>query len=800
MARVDLHLHSRASTKTGNWFLKNALLPESYSPPEDVYCKAKRMGMTFVTLTDHDTIDGALEIAHHPDVFLSVEATTRFPEDGTPLHVLCWNIDETDFAVIDAARDCVYDLVDELERREIVHALAHPLQRIGATLTPDHIERCLLLFPIWEGRNGARNREGNEIAVRISDAATPEYLDKLAERHGIAPRRPELRALTAGSDDHGLLDAASTYTETPDAASPGELLQRVSQGETTLRGQHGSIDALAYTMIGLAIKASSERGYCPIPGELRGLIGGAFEHELPPAPPTETAAGDGDLAKRIRGDKQVRTAWRRAGRLPEGPERSRAKLRIAAVWAQRELMATAVERNADLLAIDGIGGRIGMLLGSAVLALPHLASAGYHAAEADFARSIGDAFFGETEHASGSVPRTVMLTDTFRELNGVAGTMRRLADRAPALSLPITVVTHGHRADRRAGLVTLEPLVRLPIPAYADDALAMGIPSLIDVLDVIDRERAELIHATTPGPLGLAGLLIARLLGLPFVISHTTQMARYTLALTGDRLAAEAMREATLWIYRRADAVFAPTEFVADRLAMEGVPAERIRVFGRGVDTRNFTPERRSWLARRNVAGNRHGVVILVVSRVSDEKGIDRLIDAVGILEAEGLPVRLSIVGDGPARARIAARLDGTPHRMVGPLERDALGAAYASADIFCLPSLTETLGQVVLEAQASGLPVVIPQGTAPAEQIVPDVSGFLAASGEASDLADALRPLVVDRDLRRQMGRDARTAMLARPTWDEVFTRLGDDYRDLRDTGALRERRRRDPVEMGVT
>ena len=160
MALVDLHLHSRASTETGNWFLKNAVLPESYTDPEQAYRKAKDHGMDFVTLTDHDTIRGALEIAHHPDAFVSVEATTRFPDDDTPLHVLCWNISESDFAAIDAARPNVFELVDELERRGVTHALAHPLYRIGAALTPAHVEKCLLLFPIWEGRNGARSRDG----------------------------------------------------------------------------------------------------------------------------------------------------------------------------------------------------------------------------------------------------------------------------------------------------------------------------------------------------------------------------------------------------------------------------------------------------------------------------------------------------------------------------------------------------------------------------------------------------------------------------------------------------------------
>ena len=94
MARADLHLHSRASTDTGSWFLRRAVLPESFTDPREAYAEAKARGMDYVTLSDHNTIDGALEIAHHPDAFISVEATTEFPEDRTPLHVLVWGIGE----------------------------------------------------------------------------------------------------------------------------------------------------------------------------------------------------------------------------------------------------------------------------------------------------------------------------------------------------------------------------------------------------------------------------------------------------------------------------------------------------------------------------------------------------------------------------------------------------------------------------------------------------------------------------------------------------------------------------------
>jgi len=807
MALVDLHLHSKASTETGNWFLKNALLPESYTNPEDAYQKAKRLGMDFVTLTDHDTIAGALEIAHHPDAFISVEVTTRFPEDGTPLHVLCWNITEADFVAIDAVRADVYALVDLLEQRDITHALAHPLFRIGADLTPSHLERCLLLFPIWEGRNGARSRDGNTTAVRIAESATPEFLNKLAEKHGLTPRRPEQRSLTAGSDDHGLLDAAATYTETPPAASVTELMRHIRMGSTTLRGQHGSTAALSHAMIGLAIKAATERNSCPVPQQLRGLVGDMLEY---PLPEDDVQLDDDDeltesgeeqtsgLEDRIRADKDVRRAWRKTYRIPEGPERSHARLKIAATWAQRELLTEVVAPTDGVGGIARMGHSIGLLFGAMTLAAPYLTSAGYHAAEARHARLINSEFFGD-DPLSVSPPRALMLTDTFDELNGVAGTMRRLAERAPALDLPMTVVAAGDRAAQKPGLITLKPLITLPVPAYQDENLTLGFPSMIELMDVIEESGAQIIHAASPGPMGLAGMLAARVLGLPFAVTHSTQLARYTLALTGDRLAAEAVRAASTWLYRQADLVFAPTAMIAEGLAHEGIDADKIRIFGRGVDTQRFAPTHHSWFARRTMARDADAVVVLAVARLSEEKGIDRLIDAVNMIARDGHPVRLAIVGDGPARAALAAKLEHSPHRLLGPMTGPRLAAVYASADVFCLPSVSETLGQVALEAQASGLPTVVPRETALAEQVIDGVTGSHAQSASVEDMAAALLPIVTNAELRQKMSDAARAAMVSRPTWDDIFKLLASDYADLQTGADHAPNGRRRSIESGV-
>src|SRR5262249_49979958 len=175
LERCDLHVHSRYSTDSGNFALRRARLGESYTDPQRVYETCRERGMRFVTITDHNTVEGALRIAHLSDTFLSVEVTTRFPEDDLPLHVLVWNLTEEDHQDLQPLRCSVYELVDFLRERNLVHALAHPLYRMGPPITASHIEQLLLLFSIWEGRNGARPEAHNLTACRIADLVSSSY-------------------------------------------------------------------------------------------------------------------------------------------------------------------------------------------------------------------------------------------------------------------------------------------------------------------------------------------------------------------------------------------------------------------------------------------------------------------------------------------------------------------------------------------------------------------------------------------------------------------------------------------------
>ena len=206
--------------------------------------------MDFVTITDHNTLAGSLAIAHLPGTFLSCELDTWFPEDGQRVHVVALGIDEATFATADAARENVHDLVACLREAGVTHYLAHPLFDMSGSLTPDTVERMLLLFNVLEGRNGARTRRSNGLLRAIAGRLTQEELEEMAERQGIAPygETPWRKALTGGSDDHSGLFAASAYTEAGGDGTPQGFLRAIAAGDCTHRGIDGDSRTLAHSI------------------------------------------------------------------------------------------------------------------------------------------------------------------------------------------------------------------------------------------------------------------------------------------------------------------------------------------------------------------------------------------------------------------------------------------------------------------------------------------------------------------------------------------------------------------------
>src|SRR5215471_1954604 len=188
--RIDLHCHSDASNKTSEAVLNAIHCPESYSSPREVYEQAKRRGMDFVTLTDHDTIDGALQINDRPDVLVGEELSCWFPEDNCKLHVLVYGIDRAMHDALQSRARNIYDVADFIEQNQIAHAVAHPIYRQNDKLERWHLERLLLLFKGFECLNGAHSAMHRESLEPLFEELDERRIARLERVHGLKPLWP----------------------------------------------------------------------------------------------------------------------------------------------------------------------------------------------------------------------------------------------------------------------------------------------------------------------------------------------------------------------------------------------------------------------------------------------------------------------------------------------------------------------------------------------------------------------------------------------------------------------------------
>jgi glycosyltransferase involved in cell wall biosynthesis len=726
--RCDLHVHSVYSTDSGNYALRRARLGESYTDPERVYRVCKTRGMDFVTISDHNTVEGALRIAHHADAFVSVEVTTHVPGEDIPLHVLVWNLTEEDHRDLQPYRPSVFELVAFLRERGLAHGLAHPLYRMGKPLTVAHMEQLLVLFSVWEGRNGARSLESNELACRLASSLTPETVARLAGRHELEPASAGSVALTGGSDDHGALDIATTWTEAP-GASADEFLAAVAAGSCAPGGAHGSTTKLAHALTALLVNAYRAGGGS-LPDMLAVRVGRLFDTDAEDAAErhAEIAGAMEDLARLL-------------------GERARAG-------------------GVGLSSLPGIGGRLGAVAFAAALQAPYLATAQHHADSRQSLRAIERGFFGiEVVEPD---PRVLVFTDTFNEVNGVAGTMRQLAAASAAGRFSGAVVTAGEQAP--AGAVALRPDWIAALPSYESLNIAFPVPT--EVLACVERERPDVVHVATPGPLGLCGLAIARLLGIPVVGSYHTELGPYALHLTRDLLIAQATESYVDWFYRQCATVLAPTASVAATLRARGY--RDVGIWGRGVDHELFHPRHRDeQLRSRLLAGG--DALLLSVGRISHEKRLDNLLQAY-VRVARVLPgVRLLVVGDGPARHELE-RTAPAGVAFYGEARDEALARLYASADVFCFSSTTDTFGQVLLEAAASGLPVVAAAAGGARDLVSDGETGLLVPADDVGAFAAALVEVLQSPASRAVYAAAARSSAVDR-SWEAAIAQLSASY-----------------------
>ena len=246
------------------------------------------------------------------------------------------------------------------------------------------------------------------------------------------------------------------------------------------------------------------------------------------------------------------------------------------------------------------------------------------------------------------------------------------------------------------------------------NARALSFPPVLHMLDYIQRERFSEVIISTPGPVGLTALLAAKMLDLKTTGIYHTDFPQYVRILTQDNYMETLASNFMHWFYSQLDLVYVNSEYYRQRWIENGLPKERLKILPRGLDTHLFTPELRdpAFWERYGKAPDETG--LLYVGRVSKEKNLDVAIGAFHKLRSEGLKIRMLLVGDGPYLKELREQFPEGCY--TGYLNGKELATAYASADIFVFPSTTDTFGNVVLEAQAAGLPCVVSDHGGPQE------------------------------------------------------------------------------------
>lgn len=359
-----------------------------------------------------------------------------------------------------------------------------------------------------------------------------------------------------------------------------------------------------------------------------------------------------------------------------------------------------------------------------------------------------------------------LVTETWPpEVNGVAMTVSRLVEGLRQRGHHVNVIRPRQQHEgREVGGESIDITVPgLPLPGYS--GLQFGLPANRVLRKLWQDTRPDIVHLVTEGPLGWSALAQARKLKLPVTSSYHTHFdgysKHYNAGIIGPIVSAFLRR-----FHRRTLSTMAPTQVLVDSLTRAGVPGAR--VLGRGVDSVLFDPAKRSTALREQWGATQDSLVVCNIGRLAPEKNLKLAVKAFEAIRAEYPSARMLWVGDGPSRAALARK--HPEHIFSGSKRGEELAAHYASADLFLFPSLTETYGNVVPEAMASGLAVVAYQDAAAAELITQAEHGLLAAPGdEAAFIAAACR-LAQDEALRAQC-RQAARARVEAITWDAVVT-----------------------------
>lgn len=856
MAKVDLHLHSWASNVTDYYTTQRFSIPESYSDPIENYWILKRKGMDLVTLTDHNSIDGILEILDKglPDAFISSEITTTFPEDGCNVHVTVLNMTEQQFKEVLRLQKNIYEMIayvdleiqaelKEPTRNKLAYFVTHPLMstqnrpygREGA-LALHHIEKLMLLCNCLEVQNGTRSKDLNHTTVQMLQSLTPEIVERLANKYNIAPKgeTPWLKTFVGGSDDHSGINPGETYTVFPSEGDKkpciDDLIQGIRNRETVPQGAHGGPVNIAHAMVKImyhhqAQTSSKTSKPKHIDGSLYLLLRFAFDqdsislsekigfklkavlHQWASNSFLKKHQMKGNFEKVLNAVALELVVSPDFQKKIEGLSGTDEKIFMIVNQLINRIFQHYLEQLMDTASfnlVTSIKEVIALVFSNLFVSLPYFISYSNQSSDRPILRDVRKAYNLKEKK------RVVLITDTFFEINGVSKTIKKMIVESMRREIDFTVITCLSEVEMQHYLNDAEiqlwvhekrlkifPSIKnMQFPEYND--LQIHFPPLLELLKYMQEEHFTTVHISTPGTIGVAGLAAAKLLQIPTSATYHTCFPEYVEFYTKD-VALEAIAwKYMILFYHSLDEVVVPSQFVARLLHDRGLRNRKLLILDRWVDLARFHPQKRvlGFWKQFGLKEENEVVKFIYVGRVAVEKDLYTLAEAYKQVRQTHSQAHLIIVGDGPFLPKLKELLAEEPVTYTGFQTGEQLSRAYASADVKVFPSATDTWGNSVLEAQASGLPVIISNKGGPQELIELNKTGLKIKAKDIEGFANAMRTLM-DSNLRHAMGERARQFIVDNDV-NQPFSAILDSegYRkQLKQNKKIKKDNARDPL-----
>ncbi|MCX8058049.1 MAG: glycosyltransferase [Spirochaetes bacterium] len=788
--KMDMHVHSIFSERPSELLLKFLGTRESYVDPFKLFKFAKEKGMDFITITDHNKIDGIIKLKekYPEETILGVEATTYFPEDGTKIHILLYDFEPYLFEKIDTIRSDIYKLREFIFENNIFYSVAHPLYSINKKLNLNHFEKLILLFDNFEVVNGGRNLDVNNITEKFFNNLNEELIYNLIRKHKIKPysKNAHKKIFTAGSDDHTGLFIGTSYNYIRSSENLKitikDFIETVKSGGSQFEGKSVDFESHAFQILKISFdfykskylqkkdenifneknefnlfnnlnnnkvyeenkdllynKNNKKRDYINLLLKTFDKI--IFEKRKLSL--KEYIFLRRYLTKNKNKNKKINikiiefllkiNRLKNYDPLIVSYELFRSISNIIDILIKSFLESITTSSNlikTNLLLF------IEKLISSLVtfaLSIPYITSISHIWQDRKIIDELINKYFF---HEKKEFKKIAWFTDTLIDLNGVSVTLRNIGEFSKIKNRELFFVTSIKKEDYERNnfnfnIINFEPIFSFRSDIYK--TFEVKFPSIMKIIkEVYDMNPDEII-ISTPGPVGLTGLLLSKILNIPSKMVFHTDFSKEASEILGDKKISDIIDYILKIIYNLSDHILVNTYEYIKILKDKGFNSDKMSLFRRGIDLSKFykiNKENNKMINNLEIKNN--DFILLYTGRISKDKNLDFILEVFEelknskYLKEKDITLKFIIAGDGPYLDELKNKYKSFREiYFLGKIENKNLPELYSLANLFVFPSVTDTFGMSVLEAQACGLPVLTSNIGGPKEIIINNETGY---------------------------------------------------------------------------